>query len=157
MKRTFFLIVLVLLLGMQLFRPDRTNPPEDANRTLFAVTTVPPDVARILQVSCLDCHSHRTDWPWYSNVAPVSWMLADHVSEGRHEMNFSTWADLDANRAQKLLGEICEEVEEGAMPEPTYLWMHRDARLSEQEKAALCAWAAAQRSQLLPQDEDQEP
>lgn len=156
MRRTFVLIVLVLLIGMQLFRPDRTNPPEDANQTLFAATNVPPDVARILQTSCLDCHSNRTTWPWYSNVAPTSWLVADHVSEGRREMNFSTWSELSDHRAQKLLGEICEEVEEGKMPIPTYLWLHRDAKLSEQDKATLCAWANAQRDGLRIELDDHE-
>lgn len=148
MRRTFVLIVLVLLVGMQIFRPDRTNPPEDASRTLFAAMDVPPDVARILQTSCIDCHSNRTEWPWYSNVAPASWLVTDHVSEGRHEMNFSTWADLSDHRARKLLGEICEEVEEGKMPIPNYLWLHREAALSEQDKATLCAWANARRGDL---------
>lgn len=156
MRRTLVLIVVVLLAGMQLFRPDRTNPPEDPNRTLFAAMPLPPDVARILQTSCLDCHSHRTNWPWYSNVAPMSWLVANHVDEGRREMNFSTWAELNAHRAQKLLDEICEEVEEGKMPQPSYLWMHRDAELSEQEKAALCAWASAQSSRIRIEADDDE-
>jgi hypothetical protein len=154
MRRTFVPIVLVLLVGMQLFRPERTNPPEDADRTLFAAVSVPPDVARILQTSCLDCHSHRTNWPWYSNVAPASWLVADHVSHGRQEMNFSTWADLSEHRARKLLGEMCEEVEEGEMPIPNYLWLHPDARLSEEDKATLCEWANAQREGFRVEIED---
>ena len=106
MRRIIVLIVLAVFIGLQFFRPARTNPPENADLTLFAEVSVPPDVARILQRSCLDCHSDRTRWPWYSNVAPVSWFVAGHVDHGRGEMNFSRWAELTDYRAQKLFDEI---------------------------------------------------
>src|SRR5687767_12229671 len=82
----------VLVLAIQFVRPARTNPATDPAATLHAQTAVPPDVAAILERSCRDCHSNGTRWPWYSNVAPVSWWVIDHVNHGRSHFNFSEWA-----------------------------------------------------------------
>lgn len=132
----------VALLALQVRRPERTNPPVDPNRTIQAVLQVPPHVDEILQRSCNDCHSNTTHWPWYSNVAPVSWMVVDDVNEGREHLNFSEWASYPRNDAAHALEEICEETEKGQMPMKEYLWTHRDARLSNADVRALCSWAS---------------
>ena len=146
MKRRVFRSVLIaacaLSLGIQLIRPARTNPPTDPARTLKARVRVPDDVAQILDRACRDCHSHDTTWPWYSNVAPVSWLLIDHVNHGRSHLNFSDWASYSTSEADKRITEICKQAREGEMPMTSYLWMHAEARLTPRDVELICAWTA---------------
>lgn len=136
------------LIIIQLVRPARTNPVVDSSRTLQARVQVPADVDAILKRSCYDCHSFETRWPWYSNVAPASWWLADHVSEGREHMNFSEWAQYDNDDAEDLFEEIVEEIRKGGMPLGSYTMIHSDANLSEVDKRKLIDWANAERQRM---------
>jgi hypothetical protein len=136
-------IALVLIVGAgatQLVRPARTNPPTDSSRTMMAVTHLPPDVQSVLERSCRDCHSHDTRWPWYSNVAPVSWLVIDDVNHGRRHFNYSDWAQYDRGKVPQLLHDICDLTRKGEMPLSIYLWMHPDARLTDQDVSTLCTW-----------------
>jgi ABC-type nickel/cobalt efflux system permease component RcnA len=144
MKKWLKRIALVLLIAfaaIQFWRPDRTNPPVDRSRTIQAVMPVPPHVDAILRRSCYDCHSNETVWPWYSNVAPMSWRVADHIHEGREHLNFSNWAAYPPRDAHHLLEETCEEVKERHMPLKDYLFLHPKARLSDADVRALCEWS----------------
>ena len=131
---------LAVLLGMQLIRPARTNPPVDRFRTLAARVRVTPEAAAVLDRACRDCHSNETTWPWYSNVAPISWLVIDHVRSGRRHFNYSEWAGYEPDKERKLLQEICEETRAGSMPVGSYTLVHRGARLSEADVQALCSW-----------------
>lgn len=143
------LIVLgVAFIGIQAIRPAKTNPPVDETRTIVSRAQVPAEVSSILERSCNDCHSYKTRWPWYSEVAPVSWYLAHDVNEGREHMNLSDWAAYDSSRASRKLDEICEEVENGAMPPGAYLFLHPSAKLSDADKKALCDWVNAERERI---------
>ena len=133
--------VAALLLAAQFVRPARTNPAAEGARAMEAHLRVPPQVASILERSCNDCHSNRTEWPWYSHVAPVSWFVVDHVEEGRRDMNFSDWPQ---SESAELLKSICHEVKSGAMPLGSYTLLHADARLSHADVLTLCAWASAE-------------
>jgi hypothetical protein len=143
LARIALIVCCALSLGIQLIRPARTNPPTDPTRTLKARMHVPDDVARVLDRACRDCHTHDTIWPWYSNVAPVSWLLIDHVSHGRRHANFSDWASYSASEAGKRIKDVCKLVRDGEMPLPSYLWMHGEARLTERDVELICAWTAA--------------
>lgn len=138
----------VIFATLQLVRPARTNPPVDQSRTLQAHAHVPPEVASILDRSCNDCHSHQTRWPWYSNVAPISWFVINHVNEGRDEMNFSDWAQYSEDDRPGLLKKICREVQSGAMPLKSYLRLHHEAELSQEDVKKLCDWAVAESQRL---------
>lgn len=140
--------VLAVLVVIQVFRPDRANPPVDPSRTVAASHPMDPGVASVLRRSCMDCHSYETRWPWYSNIAPASWLLASHVSDGRRHVNFSDWAAYDPSDASHTLEEICEVVDEGEMPLWSYLLIHGEARLSGAEGRAVCEWARAARAQI---------
>ena len=129
--------LLAVALGIQLVPVDRSNPP--VQRTIDA----PEDVERVLRRSCYDCHSNETDWPWYSRVAPASWLVADDVHEAREDMNFSEWPD-DPDDATDLIEEIGEQVESGAMPLDSYLWLHPEARLSDEERQLLIDWSLSE-------------
>ena len=145
----WLLISLVcLFILIQLKRPARTNPAVDESQTIEARAQMTPQVKDILDRSCRDCHSNKTEWPWYTNVAPISWWITDHVNEGRQNLNLSEWGKLDKDRQDKKLRQICDEVEGGAMPLSSYLPMHPKAKLSEQDKKTLCDWTATERQRL---------
>jgi hypothetical protein len=146
--KTFVVVLGLGVLVIQVFRPDRTNPKTDPARAIEAVLTPPSDVAHIIERSCGDCHSNRTAWPWYTNVAPVSWFVANHVHSGRRALNFSDWVDYPADRQARKLGAICNEVKEGNMPLGSYLLIHGNAKMSDAEKEVLCAWTDATRKRL---------
>lgn len=138
----------IVLVGAQMVRPERTNPPTDPSRTLAAKHAVPETVAQILDRACRDCHSNATRWPWYSHVAPASLLLAHDVREGRDEMNLSEWADYDAETMDEQLTEICKQVRDGAMPLRPYTWLHREASLSSRDVELLCAWTEQARAEV---------
>ena len=138
-----------LLLAIQFVRPARTNPATDPAATLHAHVAVPANVASILERSCRDCHSNATRWPWYSNVAPVSWWVIDHVNHGRSHFNFSQWAKYNPEEQRNLLEESCELSRKGAMPLPSYLRMH-DAAMSASDIATLCAFTESAMRSLIP-------
>jgi hypothetical protein len=127
--------VAAFLLLAQLVPIDRTNPPVESD------VKAPPEIDRSLRVACYDCHSNETVWPWYSHVAPISWLLAYDVKEGRAELNFSTWQLYDDKKQQKKLKEIVETVNDGEMPSWYYVIIHREARLADKDRQALVAWA----------------
>jgi len=133
----------VVLLGMQLYRPERTNPTADPARTFEAIEKPPSEVLAILDRSCKDCHSYQTRWPWYSAIAPASWLVADDVTQGRKHLNLSDWARLAPERRARKLEEICEEVREGKMPPTLYRIAHPEAKLSAEEANLLCSLAPA--------------
>jgi hypothetical protein len=133
-----------LVIGIQLIRPARTNPPVDQSHTLEAVVLVPPQVESILQRACYDCHSDVTRWPWYSNVAPASWLLVNHVNEGRRQLNFSEWLRSDTRNprefTQQRFHSLCRQAETRAMPLTSYLLLHPSARPSPADVETLCQW-----------------
>ncbi len=129
------LVSVILLVGIQLIPVTMSNPPIEGK------ITVSPEIKSILKRACYDCHSHETIWPSYSRVAPISWLLAWDVSEGREELNFSTWNRYGTKKRNKMIKEIWEEVEEGEMPPWFYLPLHPEAQLSDQDHAVLRAWA----------------
>jgi hypothetical protein len=110
----------VFLVVIQIFRPAISNPPVDPKREIHASLAVEPAVATVLTRACNDCHSNRTVWPWYSHVAPVSWLVVSDVNRGRKALNFSEWTGYPAEDQQKQLSEICKEVSEGEMPNLAY-------------------------------------
>ena len=151
MKKAVKLIAIVLAIAfvtIQSYRPDHTNPPIVEAETLEATTTVPENVEKILERSCNDCHSNKTIYPWYSNISPFSWLLADHINEGRRELNFSAWGTYTNKGKRHKLDETCEQVIDSLMPHYQYLWIHRDARLSEADKKILCDWAETEKAKL---------
>jgi hypothetical protein len=109
---------------------------------------MPPEVTAIFERSCKDCHSYRTQWPWYSQVAPVSWYVVSDVNEGRDHLILSDWARYDRKKALKRLDDICDEVGDGDMPPWPYVLIHSTARLSDADKSVLCNWTNEERSRI---------
>ena len=139
------IVVAVLLVLIQVIRPARTNPPIDQTRTIEARMQMPEEVGMLFDMSCSDCHSYETKWPWYSKVAPVSWLLWSDVQEGRSAMNLSDWAQYDSRRENEKLGNIEKLVSRGVMPLWQYRLMHREAGLSPDDVKLLVEWTRAER------------
>ena len=148
-KRKWLILAAALLLGIQLLRPERTNYPVDSSQTFQTHEQAPAQVRSLLSRACLDCHSNQTRWPWYSQVAPVSWLVADDVKRGRRELNLSVWKQNGREKKVHLLEEAAEVVSEGEMPPWSYRLLHREARLSESEAKTLSDWISRQRRQIL--------
>lgn len=132
--------ILVLLVLMQFFRIDKTNPSVDPSKEFATLVNPPEDVKLILQESCYDCHSNATTYPWYADVAPASWFLKSHIDEGRSHLNFSEWGDYTATKANHKLDESIEMVEEGEMPMTSYTLLHPEGKLTKEEKEKLLSW-----------------
>jgi hypothetical protein len=135
-------VLVALFLIAQFVQPKRTNPPVVPSRSLQAHVQVPQNVSEILNRACADCHSSQTVWPWYSHVAPISWVVVDDVKTGRSHINFQDWeAQENPKEAAEHLSLICKEVREKGMPLFSYRLMHKKARLSSQEIDTICAWS----------------
>jgi hypothetical protein len=131
-----------LIVAIQFVRPARTNPVRDPGHALSAVRPIPSHVATVFDRACRDCHSNDTRWPWYSQVAPVSWFVIDHVNHGRSHFNYSEWNRYEPDEAARLLKNACDLARDRSMPLTSYTWMHRTAQLSKADVEALCGWTA---------------
>jgi hypothetical protein len=138
-KRVVVFLAIVLVL-IQFFGIDKTNPAGDPSKDFMSLSNAPSDIASLLNKSCYDCHSNATVYPWYTNIAPVSWWLKDHVNEGREELNFSEWGNYSGRRQDHKLKEAIEQIEENEMPVASYTWMHSDSKLNSSEKEKLIAF-----------------
>ena len=135
--------LLVVFVLMQLIVPAKTNPASDPSVSLRAVRPGGGAGLAVMERVCHDCHSNDTTWPWYSRVAPVSWLVAHDVSEGRGELNMSEFGTYDAKKQQRKLEDACEQVKAGEMPMWIYTLQHPDARLQPGEVEAICALSQA--------------
>ena len=135
-KRTWILFFVIDLFVVIQFIPVNRDNPE-----VTGEIEVPTDVMVILQRSCYDCHSNETIWPWYSYVAPASWLIARDVHKGREELNFSQWTSYDTKQKNHKRKECGEEVEEGEMPLWFYTPLHPEAELLPEDVEALLRWS----------------
>ena len=127
-------IFTVILLAAQLVPVKRDNPAERG------VPAMPISVRTILKRSCYDCHSNETSWPFYSYVAPISWVVAHHVHKGREHLNLSEWETLRPEQQRNALEDVAMVLEDHVMPLPSYLLLHPKARLGQSERALLSDW-----------------
>jgi hypothetical protein len=143
-----------LLLGMamfliviQIFMIDKTNPAVIEENDILVVTNAPAAVGTILTNACYDCHSNKSRYPWYSNIAPISWWLKHHINEGRKELNFSEWGTYNPEKMNHKLEECLSQVEEGEMPLSSYIILHQEAALTNEQKKTLLDWFVYLRGQ----------
>ncbi len=134
-----YLAALAVIFGAMQLIPsyEKSNPTTDPALEIQE----PKEVVEIFKRSCYDCHSNKTRWPWYADVAPMKWVVRRDVKEGRKALNFSLWNSYDEQKKQKLKKEIFRSVEL-AMPLPQYLWLHPEAKLSHKEKKLIQKWAS---------------
>lgn len=141
MKKFFKLkYLIVLLVLIQLYRPSKNELEIESKTNIFVSEMVPQEVQDILKTSCFDCHSNNTVYPWYNNVAPVSWWIDHHVEEAKKELNFDAWGSYSLKRRNHKLEEIKELLVKGEMPLESYLWVHKEAKLNENRINTMVDW-----------------
>ena len=133
-------VFVVVLAAAQLVRPERANPPIDTSRTIQAHMGTSSGLGAIVDRSCRDCHTNGTVWPWYAQVAPLSWLMARGVAEGRKAVNFSEWGGYLPNQQRALLAASCNDVSKGKMP-GAWTVLHPEASLSSEDIETICAAA----------------
>ena len=127
-----------------------TNNPED----IIQSGLVSQDVAALLKKSCYDCHSNESVYPWYSHIAPSSWLVAKDIREGREELNFSNWNDYDMMEKLGLLDDISIQIGEGEMPMEIYLLMHPSSKLDDAQRQLIIEWAENAMDVVAEEEED---
>lgn len=131
------IVLLVAFVGIQ-FIPTTRNQSDTVPSTDFMlVNNVPETIQKKLQVSCYDCHSNNTQYPWYNKIQPVAWFLEDHIKEGKAELNFNEWDSLSSRRKASKLRSIIKQIENGEMPLDSYTLIHSEATFREAEAEEL--------------------
>jgi len=138
MKKVLLGILVVFIL-IQMIRPTKNDSRNDINH-ISTVIAVPNEVQEIFKTSCNDCHSNNTIYPWYSEVAPVSWYLAQHINEGKEHMNLSEWTVYNKNQQDHILKDFEEVLETHEMPLKSYLIIHKDAEMTNEQYEVLMNW-----------------
>jgi hypothetical protein len=134
------IVFVVVFAVAQFVRPQRGNPPTDERRTIQAHVGTTSQLVAVLDRSCGDCHSNNTVWPWYTEIAPLSWLMASGVAEGRKAVNFSEWATYPPSTQRALLSASCQDATDGKMPGP-YAILRPATRLSTQDIETICSAA----------------
>lgn len=141
--KTGLLVLAAVLVLMQLIPVDRSVPTVNEGDDFLAIVNPIPETATLIKSACYDCHSFKTNYPWYASVAPVSFFVNNHIQEGREHLNFSTWASYGGDKQKHKLEECAEEIAEAHMPEKTYTWMHAGARLTDEQRKSLSMFFSA--------------
>jgi hypothetical protein len=141
MKKKIILTILAILVIIQFIRPSKNKSTATSINDISRHYVVPVEVDGILKRSCNDCHTNNTTYPWYTNIQPVGWWMQNHVKEGKSHLNFSEFASYAPKRQHHKLEEVIEMVKEGEMPLNSYLWVHGNAKLSDQDQSTLLNWA----------------
>lgn len=132
--------ILLFLVIAQFFPIDKNNPDSEPALDYLAIQKPPQDIAIMIKAACYDCHSNHTKYPWYTNVAPFSWWIKDHIDHGRKHLNFSEWGSYSAKKAKHKLEECVEFVEETKMPLMSYWVVHPEAKMTEEQRASMVQW-----------------
>ncbi|MFK7808315.1 MAG: heme-binding domain-containing protein [Saprospiraceae bacterium] len=140
MLRKILLVLIPLFIIMQFYRIDKTNPPVDVKQDFVATIQPPATMTKMLKEACYDCHSHETEYPWYTEVMPFSKWILGHIIEGRKELNFSAWTSYPADEKKHLLKECAEVLVEKRMPLTPYLITHSEARITKEQRKELADW-----------------
>jgi len=150
MIKKIALLLLALIVAAQFIRPAKNVVAAAGPNDISTKHPVPANVAALLKRACYDCHSNNTRYPWYAEVQPAGWWLAEHVKDGKRHLNFSEFAAYPAKRAKTKAGEIIDEVEQQKMPLKSYSLMHPAARLTPEETKLIIAWAEELEAKISP-------
>jgi hypothetical protein len=131
--------ILVVIILIQFIRPQKNISNSEIN-SITTVMEVPNEVQQIIKTSCADCHSNKTNYPWYSEIAPISWYLAQHVNEGKEYLNFSEWTTYNKNQKSHIINDLEEVLIDVEMPLKSYLLIHTEAKLSQNQYETLLNW-----------------
>ena len=146
--KKILLVLLIAFVGIQFVPTDRNESAIVSENDFIQFHKVPKNLANLLQNSCYDCHSNNTKYPWYNRIAPVNWMLAEHIQEGKKELNFSIFGALTPRKQKSKLKSIISHINNGEMPLSSYTLIHSEAILSKNEKSGLESWLNELRDNL---------
>jgi hypothetical protein len=146
--KVVLIILIIVFIIIQFIRPAKNSSEEIATNEIAAKFDVPENVRQILNVSCYDCHSNTTKYPWYWHVQPGAWILSNHFNDGKKEVNFSIFSTYPAAKQYRKFKEIGEQVQKGEMPLSSYTFIHRDAVLNARQKQLLEDWAASSMKEM---------
>jgi hypothetical protein len=147
-KHKILIAILILLIAIQFIRPERNIENNPSRYDVFHKSGQPTEIVALVQSACYDCHSNRTAYPWYASVAPVSWVMANHVNEGKSKLNFSDWKLLEVEKQRHALDEVIEVLEKQEMPLNAYQWLHSEANLDQTQIQMIINWATDFKKQL---------
>jgi hypothetical protein len=147
--KVFILALIVIVIAIQFIPDGLPENKADDNQSIKKDTLVPQSVLTILETSCFDCHSNQTDFPWYASIAPTSWMLANHIKEGRDNLNFSEWLSYSKRKKIGMLEDIQEQVSGGGMPLKSYILIHHKAKLTAEEISVINKWTEDATSKIM--------
>ncbi len=137
----------------QFFQPEK-NISESTENLVINSENMPSEVKEAFQNACLDCHSNNTKYLWYHKISPVSWMINQHITNGKKELNLSEWKTLDDYDKIKALEDMKQEIERGTMPLKPYVMMHREAKLDKETQKAIIEWIDKKSDELMNQPEE---
>jgi hypothetical protein len=141
MVKKILLVLSMIFIIIQFFRPAKNLSDAVSQNDITLHFSLSENVQTILKKSCYDCHSNNTVYPWYNNVQPVALWLSNHVNDGKRELNFSEFASYAAKKQYRKLKTIIETIKKSEMPLNTYLWIHKDAILTNDQQTILSNWA----------------
>ncbi|MEO6134332.1 MAG: heme-binding domain-containing protein [Ginsengibacter sp.] len=147
LKKILFLLLFVFI-AIQFIQPARNTNGQVLSTDISKVVSVPENVQSVLKVACYDCHSNNTRYTWYVNIQPIGWMMAKHVKNGKHELNFSDFGSYSTRKQQSKLKAIASQIKDDEMPLTEYKIMHGDARLSKEEKDLIINWASVTKNSI---------
>ncbi len=148
MIRKILLVLLIALIVIQFFRPEKNVSPGKQQLSISNAYPIPSDVAPILEKACYDCHTNNSRYPWYSKIQPVAWWLDNHIREGKSHLNLDEFLSYSAKKQDHKMEEVIETVKENVMPLDSYTWTHHDARLTQKEKETIVSWADQTRKMI---------
>ena len=160
MIKKLLLVLLIILVVIQFIKPKKNIHPGPEPADISTLYPVPANVDSILVVACKDCHSNNTRYPWYNNIQPVAWFLANHVTDGKRSFNLNEFATYPVARQYDKIEEIKKQIDKGEMPLSSYTWIHKDAILTEAQKNTIESWSEGIKKQMeakYPQDSLQKP
>ena len=146
--KKILLALLLVLIVIQLIQPAHNTSSQALPTDIAKIDNVPDSVQAILNIACYDCHSDNTHYPWYFNIQPMAWLMANHIKNGKEDLNFSEFGSYTPRRQRSKLKSIADEVNEGDMPLWSYMLMHKGANLSKEEKEAIIDWAIKTKDSL---------
>jgi hypothetical protein len=156
MKKAWIIIISVVIfifIVIQFFPPEKNDNLVNPQNDIVFKLEIPTPVKKKIVNACYDCHSDKTVYPFYNNIAPASWLMAKHIHDAKKKLNFSDWANYDKKKQIKLLTTICEVLTEGEMPLNAYVFMHSKAIINEKELEEICQWTEQAAEQVLGQKE----
>lgn len=135
---------IIIFLSFQFIQIDKGNPSVNKKIDYNQITQTTPEIQKILKKACYDCHSNEVNYPWYSSIAPISWFIKEHVNQGKEYVNFSEYGKYNRYQKEHINSSLYRVIENKTMPLNSYLWMHKEANLSEKDYILLLNWFQTQ-------------